>query len=316
MSKSNISVGTQGWADRINAAWRKSALAYIETGLILIECKKTVAHGDWTDMLENGLDFDPNTAQRLMKIARDRRITNPANLPLLPKRWTELYQLTKCKTNDEFEHMLKHGYAIRAPKPTVTVAEYHDVTQSPGPQPGVAVSASGGSGIPPLSAPQSETPHDDREGGDSDVTLYTLSDVGLQGYYQDAEEVERFDHVWPADLDDSSVTTDRAEGETPQAVAPPFRADESIFGPPRDGMISIWIDPAHPMSVFATGLMMAVDGLQRMPVAVAAAQWPENMPLLTQTLHDFADLMIEFEAAYRAQHGNGNAAALGADAAQ
>jgi putative salt-induced outer membrane protein YdiY len=40
------------------------------------------------------------------------------------------------------------------------------------------------------------------------------------------------------------------------------------------------------------------------------------MPLRTADLHDFADWMIDFEAAYRAQRGNGNAAALAADAAQ
>jgi hypothetical protein len=40
------------------------------------------------------------------------------------------------------------------------------------------------------------------------------------------------------------------------------------------------------------------------------------MPLFTDHLHEFIDRLIEFEAAFRAQHGNGNAAALGAEAAQ
>jgi hypothetical protein len=278
MSKSNISVGTQGWADRINAAWRKSALAYIETGQILIDCKKTVAHGDWADMLENGLDFDATAAQRLMKIARDRRITNPANLPYLPKQLSELTKLTKCKTDDEFERRLRG-------EPAVTEAEFYDVdgsgippqdhlTQSPGPHPGVAVSAEGESSLLPHAPTLITTPHDDREGGDSVV----IPDDGLQGHYRD--DLEALAHEASA-LADSS----------------------------REGMIAIWIDPYNPMSIFTTGLMLAMDGRRDLNVAEAAAEWPENMALLTDHLHEFTDWLIEFEAAFRVQHGNGNAAA-------
>jgi hypothetical protein len=118
----------------------------------------------------------------------------------------------------------------------------------------------------------------------------------LQGHYHDSVAIHE-----AVALADSSLTADWADGETQQAV-----------GPPREGMIAVWIDPYDPMNVFSTGLMLAMDGSTTVNITDAAAEWSENMVLRTNELHDFIDLLIEFEAAYRAQHGNGNAAALGA----
>jgi hypothetical protein len=298
MSKSNISVGNQAWADRINAAvgnqvwadrinaaWRKAATAYIDIGNMLIESKAATLHGEWIDLLGK-LDFDKRTAQKLMEIARDERLAKASALTLLPQHWTTLYALTRLG-DDEFERALSVGGVTKQTKPrapTVTEAEYHDVTQSPVPQPGAAVSAEGESS-PPHAPTLIATPQDDRQGGDSVV----IPDDGLQGHYHD------------------SVTAHEAAA----------LADSS-----REGMIVLWIDPHDPMSAFAAGLMLAMDGMREIRGAVdqgvarAAAEWPENMLLRTAELHDFADWLIEFEAAFRAQHGNGNAASLGADAAQ
>jgi hypothetical protein len=275
MSKSNLSVGNQAWADRINAAWRKAATAYIDIGNMLIESKDAVKHGEWIDLLGK-LDFDKRTAQKLMEIARDERLSKASTLTLLPQHWTTLYALTRLG-DDEFERALSVGGVTKQTKPrapTVTEAEYHDVTQSPDPQPGVAVSAEGESSPLPHAPTLIATPHDDREGGDSVV----IPDDGLQGHYRD--DLEALAHEASA-LADSS----------------------------REGMIAIWIDPYNPMSIFTTGLMLAMDGRRDLNVAEAAAEWPENMALLTDHLHEFTDWLIEFEAAFRVQHGNGNAAA-------
>jgi hypothetical protein len=139
MSKSNISVGNQGWIDRINAAWHKAATAYIDIGNLLIDAKKTVSHGDWADLLGK-LDFDKRTAQKLMEIARDERLSNPSHATLLPKHWTTLYELSKLP-DAEFERALNEGAItkntqraevkrLRGQTPKVTDAEYHDVTDS------------------------------------------------------------------------------------------------------------------------------------------------------------------------------------------
>jgi hypothetical protein len=303
MSKSNISVGNQGWIDRINTAWRKAATAYIDIGNMLIESKAATLHGEWIDLLGK-LDFDKRTAQKLMEIARDERLAKASELTLLPQHWTTLYALTRLG-DDEFERALSVGGVTKQStprKPTVTEAEYHDVTQSPDPHPGVAVSDR-----EPADDVGADTdggaPHDDSEGGVRAV----IPDDGLQGHYQDSVAIHE-----ASALADSSLTADW--GEAPQAVAPP--TDESLLRPPRDGMVLIWIDPNSPMNVFTNGLMLAMDGASGLNVAGAAVAWPENMPLLTEHLHKFADWLIDFEAAYRAQHGDGNAAALEADAAQ
>jgi hypothetical protein len=298
MSKSSLSVGNQGWIDRINAAWRKAATAYIDIGNMLIESKDAVKHGEWIDLLGK-LDFDKRTAQKLMEIARDGRLAKASELTLLPQHWTTLYALTRLG-DDEFERALRDERVgqNKPRKPTVTEAEYHDVTQSPAPQPGVAVSAEGESSPLPHAPTLIATPQDDRK---AEIAV-VIPDDGLQGHYQDPVAAHE-----ASALADSSVTADN--GETPRAVARPFRTV-------REGGVAVWIDPNSPMSAFATGLMLAMDGASGLNVAGAAVAWPENMPLRTDDLHDFADWLIDFEAAYRVLHGNGNAAALAADAAQ
>jgi hypothetical protein len=167
-------------------------------------------------------------------------------------------------------------------------------TQSPDPHPGAAASAEGGSEIPPLAPAEPVTPRGRSQGGDSVV----IPDDGLQGHYREP--------VFYRTGDEDAPYQDSAAIHEALALA-----DSS-----HEGMIAIWVDPHNPMSMFSTGLMLAMDGSTTVNITDAAAEWSENMVLRTNELHDFIDLLIEFEAAYRAQHGNGNAADLGTDAAQ
>jgi hypothetical protein len=57
---------------------------------LLIEAKAALDRGEWQSLK---LPFSSTTAQRLMLIARNQRLANPANLPLLPPHWTTLYDL-------------------------------------------------------------------------------------------------------------------------------------------------------------------------------------------------------------------------------
>jgi protein gp37 len=59
-------------------------------------------------MIENDLPFKPSTAQRLMKIAADERLSNAAHGQFLPPSWRTLYELTKLP-DDVFEAKLKSG---------------------------------------------------------------------------------------------------------------------------------------------------------------------------------------------------------------
>lgn len=83
------------FAERISSCWRKSFEGIVETGRWLMRAKDALEHGEWTQMVEGLLPFTVNTAQRLMAVARDERITNPAHVQHLPNAWGTLYELTK-----------------------------------------------------------------------------------------------------------------------------------------------------------------------------------------------------------------------------
>jgi N6-adenosine-specific RNA methylase IME4 len=86
---------TAGWADRIAAAWRKSVEGVIEAGRLLAAAKAALPRGVFLEMIERDLPFKARTAQRLMAIAADGRLTNATHVSLLPPHWGTLYALTK-----------------------------------------------------------------------------------------------------------------------------------------------------------------------------------------------------------------------------
>lgn len=91
-----LSDDPDAWALLINGAYRRSFESTIETGRLLIEAKAKLAkHGTWLPMLETKLDFSPDTAQRLMAIARNEFLTNTAHVRYLPRSSSTLYALTK-----------------------------------------------------------------------------------------------------------------------------------------------------------------------------------------------------------------------------
>jgi N6-adenosine-specific RNA methylase IME4 len=104
----DISATVGVWADRIIAAWRKSVEGVIEIGRLLKEAKDALGHGPFTEMIERDLPFKARTAQRLMAIAADERLSNPTHVSLLPPHWGTLYELTKL-TDDEFEAKIAGG---------------------------------------------------------------------------------------------------------------------------------------------------------------------------------------------------------------
>jgi hypothetical protein len=65
-------------------------------------------YGEFLKMIEHDLPFTASTAQRLMKIAADPRMTNAARAQLLPSAWGTLYELTKLPT-ETFEQAAASG---------------------------------------------------------------------------------------------------------------------------------------------------------------------------------------------------------------
>lgn len=83
------------FARDITAAWEKSRESIFEIGRLLIEAKAKLPHGSFEAMIESDLPFTPSTAQKLMLIARDQKLVNPAHARLLPPHWATLHELAK-----------------------------------------------------------------------------------------------------------------------------------------------------------------------------------------------------------------------------
>jgi N6-adenosine-specific RNA methylase IME4 len=96
------------WAARISASWRRSAQAIIETGRLIAAAKKDLEFGRFTAMISSDLPFTARTAQMLMAISSDPRLTNPKHVSLLPPHWGTMYELTKL-TDEQFSEKLKKG---------------------------------------------------------------------------------------------------------------------------------------------------------------------------------------------------------------
>ena len=94
------------WALLINARWRESAEKIIEAGRYLIAAKDALAHGEFGTMIETKLAFTARTAQRLMAIASDKRLSNPTHASLLPPSWGTLYEITKL-SDAEFDDAIE-----------------------------------------------------------------------------------------------------------------------------------------------------------------------------------------------------------------
>jgi Protein of unknown function (DUF3102) len=105
------------WADAINATWQRAVTHAVQvvilTGREIIEAKEALPHGEFLEMITSDLPFEANTAQRLMKIARDQRLSNAAHVPHLPPTWGTLYELTKL-SDEQLEKGFEAGTIHRA----------------------------------------------------------------------------------------------------------------------------------------------------------------------------------------------------------
>ena len=105
LTPTTIQHDTHTWAARIAERWRASVEAIIEVGRLLGAAKAALPHGEFGMMIESNLPFSASTAQRLMAIASDARLSNPAHVQLLPASWGTLYELTKL-SDEEFDQAL------------------------------------------------------------------------------------------------------------------------------------------------------------------------------------------------------------------
>ena len=83
------------YAQRITDCPRNGVASIIKCGRLLIAAKDELKHGEFLKMIENNLPFKRSTAQALMKIASDGRITKYQRAGYLPAHWSTLIKLTQ-----------------------------------------------------------------------------------------------------------------------------------------------------------------------------------------------------------------------------
>jgi hypothetical protein len=96
---------------KIKASWQKAVSSILETGNLLIEAKAALPHGKFSKLFDKeigDLPFGLDTAQLLMKIARNPVLANPDYSRLLPPYWRTLSILSRAKTK-QLERWIADG---------------------------------------------------------------------------------------------------------------------------------------------------------------------------------------------------------------
>lgn len=96
------------WAARITATWRQSIEAVIETGRLIAQAKAGLPHGEFLAMCETKLPFCARTAQMLMRIGADGRLSDAKYVSLLPAHWGTLHDITRLD-DETFDARIEDG---------------------------------------------------------------------------------------------------------------------------------------------------------------------------------------------------------------
>ena len=107
------------FAVKITATWQKAVASIIQTGQLLIQAKRDLTHGQFASLfddppsgdcgrVERRVPFSQRTAERLMRIAGNKVLTNATHASNLPASWATLYLLT-CIPEDQLEVLIKAG---------------------------------------------------------------------------------------------------------------------------------------------------------------------------------------------------------------
>jgi N6-adenosine-specific RNA methylase IME4 len=96
------------YAKQIQHAVSESVRSFVECGRLLSEVKAELDRGEFTEWVESELPFGIRTAQRLMAVAADKRISKATHGSHLPASWHTLYEITKL-SDSEFNARLRDG---------------------------------------------------------------------------------------------------------------------------------------------------------------------------------------------------------------
>lgn len=100
------------WTRRLTEAWTEMAEAVrertLKIGIMLLEAKADLPHGEFFKMVESELPFGTSAANKLMAVAANPVLANPEHVPHLPPSWGTLYELSRIPA-EKLEKAIKSG---------------------------------------------------------------------------------------------------------------------------------------------------------------------------------------------------------------
>lgn len=82
------------WAAVVRADLGQAVAGFVAAGRHLIEAKQQIPHGGWESWIRRDVGISPQTAVKLMAIARHPALANPAHARDLPASWPTLAELS------------------------------------------------------------------------------------------------------------------------------------------------------------------------------------------------------------------------------
>ena len=96
------------YAREIKEAWQEALDSILEVCRILVEAKDTLEAADYNTLINAHLPFTRRTAERLVRIGVDKRLTAKKHRKVLPPHWGSLYELTQLD-DDSFDESVDKG---------------------------------------------------------------------------------------------------------------------------------------------------------------------------------------------------------------
>lgn len=91
-----LSKMANNYVQSITTAWQKSFESILLVCGLLKDAQDELSAVEYHEMIKR-LPFSSNVAEKLCKIANDKRITNPKNAESLPPHWTTLYEISSLE---------------------------------------------------------------------------------------------------------------------------------------------------------------------------------------------------------------------------
>ena len=96
------------YAREIKEAWQEALDSILEVCRILVDAKDTLEAADYNTLINAHLPFTRRTAERLVRIGVDKRLTAKKHRKVLPPHWGSLYELTQLD-DDSFDESIDNG---------------------------------------------------------------------------------------------------------------------------------------------------------------------------------------------------------------